>query len=82
MKEIIKQIPILGDVAKRIYWKLLAHRRIPEPFPGSAAYWEKRYSAGEHRHPVGSPHFRSPRHELSPMTYIRELCSGSFSTAC
>ena len=46
MKEIIKQIPILGDVAKRIYWKLLSRRRNPEPFPGSAAYWEKRYSAG------------------------------------
>jgi len=46
MKEIIKQIPILGDLAKRIYWKILAHRRIPQPFPGSAAYWEKRYSAG------------------------------------
>jgi len=46
MKEIIEQIPILGGVAKRIYWRLLARRRIPEPFPGSAAYWEKRYSAG------------------------------------
>ena len=46
MKEIIKRIPILGDIAKRIYWRLLARRRNPEPFPGSAAYWEKRYSAG------------------------------------
>lgn len=46
MKEINKQIPILGDVAKRIYWRLLARRRNPEPFPGTAAYWEKRYSAG------------------------------------
>lgn len=46
MKEIIKRIPILGDVAKRIYWRLLARRRNPESFPGSAAYWEKRYSAG------------------------------------
>lgn len=46
MKEIIKQIPILGDIARRIYWRLLAHRRDPEPFPGSAAYWEKRYATG------------------------------------
>ena len=46
MKEIIKQIPILRGVAKRIYRRLLARRRNPEPFPGSAAYWEKRYSAG------------------------------------
>ncbi len=46
MKEIIKQIPILGDIARRIYWRLLARRRDPEPFPGSAAYWEKRYATG------------------------------------
>lgn len=45
MKEVIKQIPILGGVAKRIYG-LLARGRHPEPFPGSAAYWEKRYAAG------------------------------------
>ena len=46
MKEIIKRIPILGGVAKRIYRWLSARRRNPEPFPGSGAYWEKRYSAG------------------------------------
>jgi hypothetical protein len=46
MKEIIKQIPILGDAAKRIYWRVSARRRNPEPFPGSAAYWEQRYTAG------------------------------------
>ncbi len=46
MKDIIKQIPLLGRVAKRIYCGLFACRRKPERFPGSAAYWEKRYSAG------------------------------------
>lgn len=46
MKKIIKQIPILGDAARWIYRRLLARGRTPEPFPGSAAYWEKRYSAG------------------------------------
>jgi hypothetical protein len=44
MKEFIKQIPILGDIARRIYWRLLPRRCDPEPFPGSAAYWEKRYA--------------------------------------
>lgn len=46
MKEIIKQIPILGDVAKRTYRRLLACRRKPASFSGSAAYWENRYLAG------------------------------------
>lgn len=46
MKEVIKQIPILGGIAKRIYWRWLPRRKNREPFPGSAAYWEKRYSAG------------------------------------
>jgi hypothetical protein len=46
MKEIIKRIPILGDAATRIYWSLRARKANPEPFPGSAAYWEQRYSAG------------------------------------
>jgi hypothetical protein len=46
IKQIIKQIPILGNMARRIYWRLLARRRGPAPFPGSVAYWEKRYAAG------------------------------------
>src|SRR5262245_24610174 len=46
MKDIIKHIPILGDLAKRIYWKSLTRRRQPEPFPGSTAYWENLYAAG------------------------------------
>lgn len=44
MKEFIKQIPILGDIARRIYWRLLPRRSDPEPFPGSATYWERRYA--------------------------------------
>jgi len=50
MKEIIKEIlrrtPLLGDIARQTYWRLLAREKKPELFPGSAAYWEKRYSAG------------------------------------
>jgi len=47
MKKIIKQIPVLGDMAKRAYWKFLAgRRRDSAPFPGSEAYWEQRYAIG------------------------------------
>lgn len=46
MKEFIKRIPILGGVATRLYWGLRAPKRGPESFPGSAAYWEKRYAGG------------------------------------
>ena len=48
MKEIIKQIPALGGIARRAYGRLVARRRDPEPFPGSAEYWEKRYAADGH----------------------------------
>lgn len=45
MKDIVKLIPVLGRV-QRMYWRFLARKRNPEPFPGSAEYWERRYSAG------------------------------------
>jgi hypothetical protein len=32
--------------ARQRCWRLLAGRRPAEPFPGSASYWEKRYSSG------------------------------------
>lgn len=44
LKQIIKQTPILGGLARWIYF--LALRRKRGPFPGTAAYWENRYSAG------------------------------------
>lgn len=47
MKEIIKQIPALGGLAQQIYRSLFARKKNPKPFPGSAAYWEKRYSVGD-----------------------------------
>jgi len=40
------KISLLIDAAKRAYWRLLARGKTPDPFPGSAAYWENRYSAG------------------------------------
>ncbi len=44
LKQIIKQTPILGGMARWIYF--MALRRTRGPFPGTAAYWESRYSAG------------------------------------
>ncbi len=44
LKQIIKQTPILGGIAKWIYF--LARRTRQGPFPGTTAYWERRYSAG------------------------------------
>jgi SAM-dependent methyltransferase len=46
MKEVIKKIPILGGLTRRIYRKTLARLRNPERFPGSAAYLEMRYRDG------------------------------------
>jgi len=37
IKDLIKKMPVFGTLARRAYWALLG---------GSAAYWEKRYSAG------------------------------------
>ena len=42
----IKRIPVLGSVAKQIYWKIKGNRSKPEHFPGSREYWEKRYASG------------------------------------
>jgi SAM-dependent methyltransferase len=46
MKEAIKRIPILGDMATWLYRVLRSRSRGPEAFPGSVAYWDRRYAAG------------------------------------
>jgi hypothetical protein len=46
LKNIIKQIPILRDLAWWFYQRGLFFKTNQVPFPGSAAYWENRYSAG------------------------------------
>jgi len=46
MREQIKKIPILGNIARAIYWKIKGNRIKPKPFPGSEQYWKERYSAG------------------------------------
>ncbi len=43
MKQIIKNIPVVGPIARRIYRKLT---NSPKPFKGSENYWKDRYEAG------------------------------------
>src|SRR5262245_41742960 len=46
MKRFIKQIPIVGGIAKRISRRLLARRKNMKLFASSAGNWEKRYAHG------------------------------------
>jgi SAM-dependent methyltransferase len=43
MKDIVRRIPLFGELVKRVHSTLVAKVRT---FPGSAVYWERRYSAG------------------------------------
>ncbi|MDZ7859515.1 MAG: hypothetical protein U5O15_02400 [Candidatus Krumholzibacteriota bacterium] len=43
MKQIIKSIPVVGPVARRIYRTWISP---PKTFPGSESYWKNRYEAG------------------------------------
>jgi SAM-dependent methyltransferase len=42
VKDLVRSIPILGDLARRMHGRLSR-----QPFPGSGRYWEQRYSRGE-----------------------------------
>ena len=42
MKEIIKRIPIVGSIARKIYRLFIKQK----PFPGSEDYWIQRYNSG------------------------------------
>ena len=46
IKELIRQTPVIGGLARQTYGRWSARRKKQEPFPGSATYWENRYSAG------------------------------------
>jgi SAM-dependent methyltransferase len=48
LKELVRRIPILGDLTRSIYWRLLASDDKPQPVPESTAYWQRRYLAGGH----------------------------------
>ena len=45
MRKMIKNIPIVGPIAGRIYRMWLTP---PKPFQGSERYWEHRYESGGH----------------------------------
>src|SRR5512144_1186047 len=46
MRGILERVPMLGGLLQHFYWRLREARKPPTPFPGTAAYWEKRYSEG------------------------------------
>jgi hypothetical protein len=46
MKEKIKQIPVLGNLAKQIYSQITGNSANSETFTDSGKYWEDRYAAG------------------------------------
>lgn len=46
VKSIIIRIPVFGAIIRQAYWAMLEREKKPQPFLGSIAYWEKRYSAG------------------------------------
>ena len=46
LKEVIKRIPLLAELARTIYWRSPAGVRRSRGFAGSAAFWEKHYSSG------------------------------------
>jgi hypothetical protein len=43
MKQIIKNIPVIGPVGRRVYRTWI---NPPRPFQGSESYWKHRYEAG------------------------------------
>ena len=46
IKEIIRRIPVVGDVIAQLYWKMRSRPNTLRPFAGSKAYWEHRYQGG------------------------------------
>lgn len=46
MKETIKRIPLVGELAQAVYRRVPWPLKKDRPFPGSAAYWEERYRTG------------------------------------
>ena len=42
---VVGRVPVIGVAVRRTYWTLV-RALAPASFPGSAAYWERRYSAG------------------------------------
>lgn len=76
LKEAIGKIPIIGDAARQLYWRWAQRDRKPEPFPGSAEYWEKRYSAGGNSGVGSYSHFAEFKAEvLNPFVATHDVKS-------
>ena len=46
VKELIKRVPLVGPLARRIYRHFRGDREALQPFAGSERYWEQRYVSG------------------------------------
>jgi SAM-dependent methyltransferase len=46
MKELFRNIPVVGSFAKRLYWRIRSRRGAPALISDSRAYWERRYTNG------------------------------------
>lgn len=46
VKNVLKRVPLLEGVARRFHHSVLGHDRGQNAFPGSKAYWERRYADG------------------------------------
>jgi SAM-dependent methyltransferase len=47
MRHLIKSIPVLGPILRRLYWTTVKHKPIvPQSFSDSSTYWEERYAIG------------------------------------
>lgn len=46
VREHIRQIPVLGDLARWIYRLVPGRKKVSAPVSGSKDYWEQRYQAG------------------------------------
>ena len=46
MIELIKKIPILESLARKVGWHPVTSKTMPGVFPGSENYWEERYFSG------------------------------------
>lgn len=46
MKDLVKRTPIIGDLARQVFWRLVVSKQKPGPFAGAEKYWGDRYAAG------------------------------------
>lgn len=46
IKNRIARIPVIGDLARKVYWRMTTKAPPAEPFSTSAGYWQSRYATG------------------------------------